>query len=51
MSLGGDQMPCGLQPEDYTLWKRHNAKDSHQPGQNDPYQVLTGSHTVKLKEN
>ena len=51
VSLEGNQMPCGLQPEDYRFWKRHNAKNYHQPGKKDPYQVLTSSFTVKLKEN
>ena len=33
LSLDKDQMPPDLQPENYTLWKRHNSKDYHQPGQ------------------
>ena len=33
LSLDRDKMPCDLQPENYTLWKRHNSKGYHQPGQ------------------
>ena len=41
-----------LQPGDYAYWKRHNLKESLQPGWEDLYQVLlTSSCTMKLKGN
>ena len=43
-------MPQGLQPRDYTYWKRQNLKDYLQARWKGPHQVpLTSSCAAKLK--